>query len=200
MFIHIPNCTYTLVYTCTQSLLFICIHVLVNTLPQFCQNTKTSNKLRPFPPLHYHHRNLKSETTIPKLKSQNWNPNPQTLKSITSHRGSWVKSQNTPLISKSKFQIQIPNLKIEIPESKSQNRNPNPLTDVTFALPFETLLFRDDIIFSVHEKSHSSLRRKLRSLSSPTAFYFFFTGLCKTKNSILHLFHVHYLKPKKFKI
>ena len=47
---HYLLCTYTRVYTCTKSWLFICTHVLVYIRPQFCQNTKTSNKLRPFTP------------------------------------------------------------------------------------------------------------------------------------------------------
>ena len=49
-YLHYLLCTYTRVYTCTQSWLFICTHILVYIRPQFCQNTKTSNKLWPFPP------------------------------------------------------------------------------------------------------------------------------------------------------
>ena len=44
-YLHYLLCIYTCVYTCTKSWLFICTHMLVYIRPQFCQNTKTSNKL-----------------------------------------------------------------------------------------------------------------------------------------------------------
>ena len=49
-YLHYLLCTNTRVYICTKSWLIICTHLLVYIRPQFCQNTKTSNKLRPFPP------------------------------------------------------------------------------------------------------------------------------------------------------